>query len=68
MYFVRKVRYNVNLNPAIVQRVDIYCDNNGCSRSELINRLLYEFVVINDLVDIPVPEIRGQLDLSEVEE
>lgn len=61
-----KKRYNIMLNPAIVQRIDKWCELSGDSRSELINRLLYEFIIVNDLKDIVVPELEGQVDFSEV--
>ena len=61
-----KQRYNVILNPAIVQRIDKWCEISGNSRSDLINKLLYAFIRENELEDLVIPELDGQLDISEV--
>ena len=54
------------LNPAVVQRIDKWCEVSGDSRSELINRLLYDFIKNYELDVVSAPELEGQVDVSEV--
>ncbi len=38
-----KLRYNLILNPAVVDRIDVYAKDNDLSRSEAVNMILYDF-------------------------
>lgn len=63
-----KKRYNIMLNPAIVAKIDYHAEQLDTTRSELINRILYD--ELRDFGDSPddvsIPEIDEQIILSEV--
>lgn len=64
-----KKRYNIMLNPAVVARVDNHANELGISRSDLINRILFdELLSFGDVPDLSDPEIRDQIIITEVEE
>lgn len=48
-----KQRYNIMLNPKIVNSIDIICADNGLSRSEFINSILSDFLLDNGLDSRP---------------
>lgn len=64
-----KKRYNIMLNPAIVAKIDYHANELDISRSDLINRILFdELSNFGDVLDLSDPEIIDQIVLSEVEE
>lgn len=50
-----KQRYNIMLNPKIVNSIDIICADNDLSRSEFINSILSDFLLDNGLDSRPEP-------------
>ena len=57
------------LNPAIVAKIDYHANELDISRSDLINRILFdELSNFGDVLDLSDPEIIDQIVLSEVEE
>ena len=64
-----KKRYNIMLNPSIVAKIDYHADKLELSRSDLINRILFdELSSFGDVPDLTDPELQDQIMLSEVEE
>ena len=62
-----KQRYNVMLNPAIVAKIDYHADRLDMSRSDLINKILFdELMNFGDAPDLSDPELDDQILLSEV--
>ena len=62
-----KQRYNIMLNPAIVAKVDYHAEQLDMSRSDLINRILFdELREFGDTPDLSDPELEDQIHLSEV--
>ena len=62
-----KKRYNIMLNPAIVAKVDYHAEQLDMTRSELINRILFdELRDFGDAPDLSDPEIDDQIIMSEV--
>ena len=62
-----KQRYNIMLNPAIVAKIDYHANKLDMSRSDLINRILFdELSNYGDVPDLSDPELDGQVDFSEV--
>ena len=62
-----KQRYNIMLNPAIVAKIDYHAEQLDMSRSDLINRILFdELSNFGDVPDLLDPEIDDQIILSEV--
>lgn len=62
-----KQRYNVMLNPAVVAKVDYHAEQLNMTRSELINRILFdELREFGDAPDLSDPELDDQILLSEV--
>ncbi len=55
------------LNPAIVAKVDYHAEQLDMTRSELINRILFdELRDFGDAPDLSDPEIDDQIIMSEV--
>ena len=55
------------LNPAIVAKVDYHAEQLDMSRSDLINRILFdELREFGDTPDLSDPELEDQIHLSEV--
>ena len=64
-----KKRYNIMLNPSIVAKIDYHADKLELSRSDLINRILFdELSSFGDVPDLSDPELEGQTVIPEVEE
>ena len=62
-----KQRYNIMLNPAIVAKIDYHSEQLDISRSELINRILFDQLRdFGDPPDLSDPEVEGQTELYEV--
>lgn len=62
-----KKRYNIMLNPAIVAKIDYHAEQLDMSRSDLINRILFdELLNYDDAPDLSDPELDDQILLSEV--
>ena len=62
-----KQRYNIMLNPAIVSKIDHYANHLDMSRSELINKILFDTLRdFGDVPDLSDPEVEGQTELDEV--
>ena len=61
-----KKRYNVMLNPATLAKVDYFARENGLSRSEAINRILYDFCRTYNIV-VSVPVLEGQIEVEEID-
>lgn len=40
-----KKRYNVMLNPLMVWRLDVYAEQNGSTRSKLLNSMLSDWLL-----------------------
>lgn len=55
------------LNPAIVAKIDYHAEQLDMSRSDLINRILFdELLNYDDAPDLSDPELDDQILLSEV--
>ena len=62
-----KKRYNIMLNPAIVAKIDYHAEILDMSRSDLINRILFdELLNYGDVPDQSDPELAGQQVIPEV--
>jgi|GEM_PF-4290622 len=62
-----KKRYNIMLNPAIVAKIDYHAEVLDMSRSDLINRILFdELLNYGDVPDQSDPELEGQQVIPEV--
>lgn len=62
-----KQRYNIMLNPAVVAKIDLHAEELDMSRSDLINRILFdELMNFGDVLDLSDPELEGQTMLPEV--
>lgn len=62
-----KKRYNIMLNPAVVAKIDFHAEELDMSRSDLINRILFdELMNFGDVLDLSDPELDGQTVLPEV--
>lgn len=62
-----KRRYNLMLNPAIVAKIDYHAEQLELSRSDLINRILYDCLRdFGDVPDLSDPELEDQLKFNEV--
>jgi hypothetical protein len=62
-----KKRYNIMLNPAVVAKIDFHAEELDMSRSDLINRILFdELMNFGDVPDMSDPELEGQTVLPEV--
>lgn len=62
-----KQRYNIMLNPAIVAKIDYHAEQLDMTRSELINRILFD--ELREFGDVPVlsdPDPDDQIFFSEV--
>lgn len=64
-----KKRYNIMLNPAIVAKIDYHAEILDMSRSDLINRILFdELLNYGDVPDQSDSELEDQITMQEVEE
>ena len=62
-----KQRYNIMLNPAVVAKIDFHAEELDMSRSDLINRILFdELMNFGDVPDLSDPELDGKTVLPEV--
>ena len=62
-----KQRYNIMLNPAIVSKIDYHAEELNMSRSDLINRILFDQLQsYGEVPDLSDPELDGQTVLPEV--
>ena len=60
-----KQRYNIMLNPAIVSKIDYHAEQLDMSRSELINRILFD--ELDSYGDVPEEkDIENQIIMPEV--
>ena len=62
-----KQRYNIMLNPAVVERIDHHAQELSMSRSEVINFILYDCV--SNFEGVPVAselKLDGQVVFPEV--
>lgn len=61
---MKKQRYNIMLNPAIVAKIDYHARELDKSRSDLINYILFD--CLRDFGDVPEDEkneIDGQIEV-----
>lgn len=64
---MRKQRYNIMLNPALVRKIDYHASKLDKTRSELINYILYDCLKdFGDVPDLSDQEIEDQIDIAEV--
>ena len=62
-----KKRYNVMLNPALVAKIDYHAEQLDMSRSDLINRIIFdELMNYGDIPEEKDPEVDDQIKISEV--
>ena len=64
---ILKQRYNIMLNPAIVAKIDYHAEQLDMSRSELINRILFdELDSYDDVPEDTDSDIEDPITMSEV--
>lgn len=61
---MNKVRYNLMLFPRIIESIDFQAQRLDCSRSELIQNILSDYIIENDLfLNQAEEQIDGQLEV-----
>ncbi len=60
----KKERYNLMLFPRIIESIDFQAQRLDCSRSELIQNILSDYIIENDLlINQAEEQIDGQLEV-----
>lgn len=60
----KKERYNLMLFPRVIESIDFQARRLDCSRSELIQKILSDYIIENDLlINQAEEQIDGQLEV-----